>query len=102
MKLENLKNRILPVVTMALVLLLLALLVLSPADTRLGNIVKLAYLHGALNWAGLFTFSAAGVLWSSWPCFSGALDGIVVRRRRDRQPSLCGLCTSFPPYLSPG
>ncbi len=62
MKLEKLRDRILPAVIIALVLLLLVLLALSPADTRLGNIVKLAYLHGALNWAGLFTFSAAGVL----------------------------------------
>lgn len=71
MTLKNLRNRVLPVVTAALFLLLVALVVLSPADTRLGNIVKLAYLHGALNWAGLLTFSTAGLL---------GLAALVLRR----------------------
>lgn len=59
---ENLRNRILPAFAAVLLLLLVVLLLLSPADTRLGNLVKLAYLHGALNWAGLFSFTSAGVL----------------------------------------
>ena len=62
MTLNSLRNRILPVLGLALFLALLVFLALSPADTRLGNIVKLAYLHGALNWAGLITFSVAGIL----------------------------------------
>lgn len=60
--LGKLRDRFVPALTLVLFLLLLGLLVLSPADTRLGNIVKVAYLHGALNWAGLFTFSIAGIL----------------------------------------
>jgi hypothetical protein len=59
---RKLINRLLLTVTLALILALFILVVLSPADARLGNIVKLAYLHGALTWVGLFTFSAAGVL----------------------------------------
>ena len=62
MALKALRNRILPLVAVALLILLLVLLMLSPADTRLGNVVKLAYLHGALTWVGLLTFSLAGIL----------------------------------------
>jgi hypothetical protein len=52
-------------------LLLLLWVVLAPAESRLGNLVKLVYVHGALVWTGLFTFSAAGVL---------GLVALVVRR----------------------
>lgn len=45
---------------------LLALLVLwvllAPAETRLGNLVKLVYVHGALAWIGPMVFSVAGLL----------------------------------------
>jgi hypothetical protein len=71
MILAKLRNRVIPGLATVLFLLLLALVVISPADTRLGNIVKLAYLHGALNWAGLSTFTVAGLL---------GLIALVVRR----------------------
>jgi len=45
-----------------LLALLAVWVVLAPAETRLGNVVKLVYVHGALVWVGLLTFSAAGVL----------------------------------------
>ena len=45
-----------------LLLLLVVGVMLAPAETRLGNVVKLVYVHGALVWSGLFTFSLAGVL----------------------------------------
>ncbi len=42
--------------------LLAVWVVLAPAEARLGNVVKLVYVHGALVWVGLLTFSAAGLL----------------------------------------
>jgi hypothetical protein len=42
--------------------LLLVWVVLAPAETRLGNLVKLVYVHGALVWVGLVMFSVAGGL----------------------------------------
>lgn len=52
-----------PVVRTAVWLGALAiLLVLSPAEQTLGQIVKLVYLHGALVRTGLLAFTAAGVL----------------------------------------
>lgn len=45
-----------------LLLLLAVWVMLAPADTRLGNVVKLVYVHGALVWSGLFAFTLAGVL----------------------------------------
>ena len=42
--------------------LLLVWVILAPAETRLGNMVKLIYVHGALVWVGLVTFSVAGGL----------------------------------------
>jgi hypothetical protein len=47
---------------LGLLLLLLVWVVLAPAESRLGNLVKLVYVHGALVWTGLLTFSIAGVL----------------------------------------
>jgi hypothetical protein len=41
---------------------LLVAVVLAPAETSLGNLVKLVYVHGALVWSGLLAFSVAGVL----------------------------------------
>jgi len=43
-------------------LALLALLILSPAEQTLGQIVKLVYLHGALVRTGMLAFTVAGVL----------------------------------------
>lgn len=61
-KLESWKNRGLPLAAAALFVLLAVWLILAPAETRLGNLVKLVYVHGALVWIGLSTFSAAGLL----------------------------------------
>jgi len=35
---------------------------MAPAEARLGNLVKLIYVHGALVWVGLLTFALAGGL----------------------------------------
>lgn len=51
---------------------LLLWLALAPAEARLGNLIKLIYLHGALVWVGMGTFAAAGLL---------GLVALVVRRR---------------------
>ena len=61
-RLRLLKNRIIPWVAVVLVLLLALGLWLAPSETRLGDVVKVVYVHGALVWAGLFAFSVAGVL----------------------------------------
>jgi hypothetical protein len=45
-----------------LAVLLLVWVILAPAETRLGNLVKLVYVHGALVWVGLVAFSVAGGL----------------------------------------
>lgn len=68
---EKLRSRILPPLAVGLCMLLVVWVILAPAETRLGNLVKLVYVHGALVWAGLFTFSVAGAL--------GAV-ALVVRR----------------------
>lgn len=46
----------------ALLALLAVLLLLSPAERQLGNLVKIIYLHGALARVGLYAFMAAGLL----------------------------------------
>jgi hypothetical protein len=60
--LEKLTIRILPLVAGGLTLLLLVGVWLAPAEARLGNLVKLVYVHGALVWTGLLSFTLAGVL----------------------------------------
>jgi hypothetical protein len=60
--LEKLHRRVLPLLALCLLGLLGAWLVLAPAEARLGSVVKVVYLHGALVWAGLVTFSLAGGL----------------------------------------
>ncbi len=45
-----------------LIALLALLLVLSPAEQQLGNLVKIIFLHGALARTGLFGLMAAGLL----------------------------------------
>jgi heme exporter protein C len=61
-KLEMAKTRLLPVLTVVLLVLLAAWVVLAPAETQLGNVIKVVYVHGALVWVGLLTFSVAGIL----------------------------------------
>jgi hypothetical protein len=58
-------------VALGLTALLVLSVVLSPAESRLGNLVKLVYVHGALVWTGLLAFSVAGGL---------GLVALVVRR----------------------
>ncbi len=62
MKLVQVRNRLLPLLFAVLLGLLAAWVLLAPAESRLGNVVKLVYVHGALVWVGLLTFSVAGLL----------------------------------------
>ena len=57
-----LASKWLPWLAGVLFVLLFVFVLLAPAESRLGNLVKLVYVHGALVWAGLATFSLAGVL----------------------------------------
>ncbi|MBN1659932.1 MAG: hypothetical protein JXA93_16130 [Anaerolineae bacterium] len=59
---DTARRRVLPAVAGVLLLLLVVWLWLAPAESRLGQIVKLVYVHGALVWTGLAAFSVAGVL----------------------------------------
>ncbi|NLF12093.1 MAG: hypothetical protein GX597_09930 [Anaerolineaceae bacterium] len=61
-ELQSLKGRLLPLLAGVLGLLLIVWVVAAPAESRLGSVVKLVYVHGALVWAGLLTFSLAGFL----------------------------------------
>lgn len=56
------QNRTILLIAAGLLGLLALWLVLAPAETRLGDVIKLVYIHGALVWAGLLTFSLAGLL----------------------------------------
>lgn len=59
---RKLYKAILPLLAVVLLVLLVIWVLLSPAETRLGSLVKLVYVHGALVWTGLLTFSVAGLL----------------------------------------
>ena len=61
-RLEKVRNRTLPLLAAGLLLLLSIWVAFAPAESRLGNLVKLVYVHGALVWTGLLTFSLAGLL----------------------------------------
>jgi hypothetical protein len=56
------RYRVIPVLGAGLLVLLLVWILLAPAETRLGSLVKLVYVHGALVWSGLFVFSLAGIV----------------------------------------
>ena len=60
--LEKLTARVLPLVAGGLLVLLLIGVALAPAEARLGNMIKLVYVHGALVWTGLLSFTVAGIL----------------------------------------
>jgi hypothetical protein len=62
MRLVVLRSRILPILAAGLCSLLVGWIVLAPPEARLGNVVKLVYVHGALVWLGLLLFSLAGAL----------------------------------------
>jgi hypothetical protein len=59
-KLAMFQRRVLPAAAGVLLLMLALWLLLAPAESRLGEVVKLVYVHGALVWTGLATFSVAG------------------------------------------
>jgi hypothetical protein len=59
---ESVRNRVLPLLALGLFGLLVLWIMLAPAEARLGNVIKLVYVHGALVWVGLLTFSVAGGL----------------------------------------
>jgi len=61
-KLEPIHTRVLPALAAGTLALLALWLVLSPAESRLGQVVKLVYVHGALVMVGLLAFSIAGLL----------------------------------------
>jgi hypothetical protein len=61
-KIEPIHSRILPVLAAGLLLLLALWLVLAPAESRLGQVVKLVYVHGALVMVGLLAFTLAGLI----------------------------------------
>jgi hypothetical protein len=67
----RLGKAILPLLAVVLLILLMIWVLLSPSETRLGSLVKLVYVHGALVWSGLLTFSVAGLL---------GLAALLVRR----------------------
>ena len=56
------RYRVIPVLGAGLLVLLLVWILLAPAETRLGSLVKLVYVHGALVWSSLFMFSLAGAV----------------------------------------
>lgn len=58
-------------VALALGGMLLFWIALAPAEARLGNLIKLVYVHGALVMVGLATFSVAGLL---------GLVALIIRR----------------------
>jgi hypothetical protein len=62
LRLRRFKNRIIPLVALALIALLAVWLWLAPSEARLGSVIKMVYVHGALVWVGLLAFSLAGVL----------------------------------------
>jgi hypothetical protein len=55
-------SRLLGLAAVGLFLALLVWIVLAPAEARIGHLIKLVYVHGALVWVGLLTFSLAGAL----------------------------------------
>jgi len=61
-RLHRLQSRLLLPAGVALLLLLIAWVVLAPAEAQLGNLIKLVYVHGALVFSGLLAFSVAGLL----------------------------------------
>ena len=61
-RLEIVRKRVLPVLGVVLFALLVLWVVLAPSESRLGNLVKLVFVHGALVWSGLLAFTIAGAL----------------------------------------
>ncbi len=61
-RLEIVRRIALPLLAAVLLILLVVWGVLAPAESRLGNVIKLVFVHGALVWSGLLAFTIAGVL----------------------------------------
>lgn len=61
-RLEIARRRALPLLAIVLLILLVIWVVLAPAESRLGNLIKLVFVHGALVWSGLLAFTIAGAL----------------------------------------
>jgi hypothetical protein len=61
-RLETVRKRVLPLLAGILFVLLGIWIVLAPSESRLGSLVKVVFVHGALVWAGLLAFTIAGVL----------------------------------------
>ena len=70
--LDRARTRLVPLVAAGFLGLLAVCVILAPAEARLGQLIKLVYVHGALVMVGLATFSVAGGL---------GLVALVVRRR---------------------
>jgi len=60
--LEIVRKRALPLLAAVLLIVLVVWVVLAPAESRLGNVIKLVFVHGALVWSGLLSFTLAGAL----------------------------------------
>ena len=65
-----------------LLVLLLVWVVLAPSESRLGGLVKLVFVHGALVWSGLLAFTLAGVLGLVSLAVSHLLGSLVPALRR--------------------
>jgi hypothetical protein len=61
-RVEIIRKRVLPLLAGVLFVLLVIWIVLAPSESRLGSLVKVVFVHGALVWAGLIAFTVAGVL----------------------------------------
>ena len=61
-RLQTIRTRVLPLLAAALLALLVVWVALAPSESRLGNLVKLVFVHGALVWSGLLAFTLAGAL----------------------------------------
>ncbi len=55
------KQNILPVIG-GVIFLVLLITILSPGEQTLGNSARLVYLHGALTWVGIMTYTFAAIL----------------------------------------
>ena len=55
-------NQVVLILALLLLVALAVWLVLLPPEAHLGNIIKLVYVHGALTWVGLGTFSLAAIV----------------------------------------
>jgi hypothetical protein len=74
----------------ALLLALGVLLVLSPAEATLGSVVKIVYLHGAMQRVSLYAFVIAGVLGVADLSLRGAQ--FAAKRSPNRESGVVSQC----------